>query len=53
MKKTEIVKVIGMAAMVLGGIAQMVSSWSQNAQLEEMVRKKVDEKLAEQNKEES
>ena len=31
----------------------MVSTWSQNAQHEEMVRKKVDEKLAEQNKEES
>ena len=53
MKNFNVVKIVGFAAMVLGGIAQFVSSWSQNAQLDELVDKKVSEKLAEQNEEES
>lgn len=44
--KFDVVKVVGIAGMVLGMIATVASSWSQDKKMEETVNKKIEEALA-------
>lgn len=53
--KIDMVKIIGFAGMILGGVATLISSWSQEKQMEKTIEEKVNEALAakEENTEES
>ena len=46
------VKLIGFAAMLLGGLATLAISWSQEQTMKQTVREEVDKALAERNEEE-
>lgn len=52
-KKFDAVKLIGIAGMLLGGVATLISSWSQEKQMEQTIEEKVNEALAKRNAEES
>lgn len=48
------VRLVGIAGMLLGGVATLVSSWAQEKQMEKTIEEKVDEALAKrENTEES
>lgn len=47
MKKVDTVKLIGMVGLCLGGIATMISNWSQQQAMEQTVEEKVEKAIAE------
>lgn len=49
--KNDIVRIIGVVGMILGGAASLLSGWANEKKMEQTVDKKVKEALAEQNKE--
>lgn len=51
--KFDAIKLIGLAAMALGGIATLVTNWVQERQMEQMIDEKVQEALANREEEES
>lgn len=55
MEKSNLVKLVGLGAMALGGIATLIGNWVQERQMEQMIDEKVQEALAdrEQDEEES
>lgn len=46
MKKVDIVKVLGLVGMALGGIATLIGNWAQEKTTERMIEEKVNEALA-------
>lgn len=53
MKKFNAVKLVGLVGLALGGVATLIGNWAQEKQMEEMIDEKVNEALAERNREES
>ena len=53
MKKFNAVKLVGLVGLALGGVATLIGNWAQEKQMEEKKKKKVNEALAERNREES
>lgn len=55
MKKTDMVKIVGFAGMILGGLATLITGWSQQQAMEQTIEEKVNEALAkrEESEEES
>lgn len=49
--KPDIVRIIGVVGMVLGGAASLLSGWANDKKMEQEVEKKVNKALAERNKE--
>lgn len=52
-KKFDMAKLIGFAGMLLGGAATLISSWSQEKQIERTIEEKVNEALAKRDEEKS
>lgn len=52
MKKDSAIKLLGLAAMALGGVATLVGNWVQERQMEQMINEKVQEALAEREEQE-
>lgn len=52
MKKDSAIKLLGLAAMALGGVATLVGNWVQERQMEQMIDEKVQEALAEREEQE-
>lgn len=46
MNKIDTAKLIGLGGMILGGLATLISSWSQERVMEQTIEKKVEEALA-------
>lgn len=45
-KKLDVVKLVGLAGMALAGLATLVSNWSTEKQMEQIINEKVNEALA-------
>lgn len=52
MKKDSAIKLLGLAAMALGGVATLIGNWVQERQMEQMIDEKVQEALAEREEDE-
>lgn len=50
--KIDIVRIIGVVGMVLGGAASLLSGWANEKKMEQTVEKKVNKALAERDKKE-
>lgn len=50
--KIDLIKIVGFAGMILGGVATLITSWSQQQEMERTVEEKVNEALAARNEEE-
>lgn len=50
--KLDMIKLISLAGMLLGGVATLITSWSQQQEMERTVEEKVNEALAARNNEE-
>ena len=46
MKKIDMVKMLGLAGMVLGGLASMITEHARSKQMEQTIEEKVNEALA-------
>ena len=50
--KSNIVKIVGLAAMALGGLATMIGNWAQEQAIDQMIDEKLEKALAERNQNE-
>lgn len=53
MRKINVGSLIAFAGLALGAVANMISNYAQEKQMEEIIDKKVNEALAKRNEEES
>ena len=51
MKKSDVTKIIGLAGMLLGGVATLISGYAQSKQMEEEVSRQIDEAIEKLSKE--
>lgn len=47
MDNKNLIKIVGFAGMLLGGVATLIANWSQEKQMQEMVKEEVQKALTE------